>query len=315
MVSSREVETVDQEMQSLMDRYLDRRSPVSIDDYDWNQIQPTSIEPDFLDAVAFVTLVESNPEEPARKLLEAADRSNAPWLRRFITQTWLPEESMHHAPYREYLIQSKTYTADFIDFEISKVKDRPFIIGDGNSELQAATYGWLQELITWRFYESMQSYLIKNNQSDPILIKILSDIGKQENFHRHIYLTGVRTVLKHSPHRKKEVVEAVSKFLMPGHEMVPEWQPRAPGWGRKFGFSLRLLGYDIANELLKLVGYSNLGKGAVIYATKNKMPWWLKIPVTLSAPLAKLSPSPVNYLAGKLICKVVLQSKSNPQVE
>ena len=292
-----------------MDRHLPSRRPVSLDDYDWKKIRPEAVEQDFLDALAFVTLVESNPQAPAKKLLAAADRSGAPWLRRFITQTWLPEESMHHAPYREYLIRSGAYADSFIDSEINKVRDRGFIHGEGYTELQASTYGWLQELITWRFYEAMHSYLLSERKEDsppdPVLVKIVGDIAKQENFHRHIYLSGVRTVLKHAPQRKREVINAVAEFLMPGHAMAPEWQPRAPAWGRKFGFSLKRLAHDISQELIKLTGYSGLGQGAILYATRNSMPLWVKIPATLVAPFAHSSKSPVNYLAGRLIARAV----------
>ena len=291
-----------------MDRYLPHRRPVSLEDYDWRQIRPQTVDQDFLEALGFATLVEANPAAPGAIILAAADRSNAPWLRRFITQTWLPEESMHHVPYKEYLLRTEAYEKSFLDSEIAKVVERGFIHGEGYTELQATTYGWLQELITWHFYESMRSYLLSNgtreNPPDPVLVKILGDIAKQENFHRHIYLSGAKTVLKYSPERKEEVVAAVAEFLMPGHHMAPDWQPKAPVWSVKFKFPLRRLIRDIVRDLVDLTGYKGLGQAAILYGSKNTIHWYFKPLVMAITPLSRAHDSPANYLAGRLIARV-----------
>ena len=146
--STYQTEAIEKDMHVFLDRYLPKRKPISLDDYDWSAIENSSADVEFMEAVAFVTLVESNPEAPAQVLLAASDRSNSPWLRRFITETWLQEESMHAVPYKEYLIRTGSYSRTFIETEIKKVIDRGFIHGSGYTELQAATYGWLQELIT-----------------------------------------------------------------------------------------------------------------------------------------------------------------------
>ena len=296
---------INDEMQAMLDQYLPDRRPMSLDDYDWDQIRPESVDQDFLEAIGFVTLIESNPKAPGGQILSAADRSEAPWLRRFITQTWLPEESMHHVPFKEYLIRAGAYEKTFLDSEIDKVIQRGFDHGEGYTELQAATYGWLQELITWRFYDSIHSYLLSNattdNPADPVLLKILSDIAKQENFHRHVYLTGARTVLKHAPERKGEVISATAEFLMPGHQMAPEWQLKAPLWSVKFKFSLRRLIHDITRGLVELAGYRGLGQATILYGSRHTIQWYLKPLVTLLNPLSRSYRSPVNYLAGRVI--------------
>ena len=296
---------VNDEMQALLDRYLPHRRPMSAGDYDWDCIRPESVDRDFLEAVGFVTLVEANPAAPAAHILAAADRSNAPWLRRFITQTWLPEEGMHHVPFKEYLIRSGAYQKEFLDSEIDRVIDRGFEHGAGYTELQAATYGWLQELITWRFYESMHSYLLAQatdeNPADPVMVKILLDISKQENFHRHIYLAGVKTTLNRSPERRGEVVRAAAEFLMPGHHMAPDWQPKAPIWSQKFNFPLKGLIRDIVSDMRDLTGHRGLGQTAILYGSKNTIHWYLKPLIAVLAPLSRPYRSPVNYLAGRLI--------------
>ena len=298
---------IDAEMQAILDRYLPGRRPMSVDDYDWKTMRPETVDRDFLEAVGFVTLVEANPKDPGGQIIKAADRSNAPWLRRFITQTWLPEEGMHHAPFKEYLIRSGAYDEGFLDDEIAKVVDRGFVHGAGYSELQATTYGWLQELITWRFYDSMRDYLLfqatDENPADPVMVKILADIAKQENFHRHVYLTGAKTVLKHQPERKGEVVTAVAEFLMPGHHMAPDWQPKAPIWSEKFNFPLKGVIHDIAHGMVELTGHRGLGQAAILYGARNHIHWYLRPIVALLRLLSLPPASPVNHLAGRLIAR------------
>ncbi len=294
-------------MQAFLDRYLPGRRPMSPDDYDWNTMRPESVDRDFMEAVGFVTLVESNPKDPGGQIIAAADRSNAPWLRRFITQTWLPEEGMHHVPFKEYLVRSGAYDEDFLDDEISKVMDRGFVHGTGYTELQAATYGWLQELITWRFYDAMRDYLrsraTEDNPADPVMVRILADIAKQENFHRHVYLTSAKTVLKHQPERKGEVVTAVAEFLMPGHHMAPDWQPKAPLWSQKFNFPMKGVIHDIAHGMVELTGYRGLGQATILYGARNNIHWYLKPAVALMRVLSLAPASPINYLSGRLIAR------------
>jgi len=281
---------------------------VSLEDYDWSQIKPETVDQDLVGAVGLVTLVESNPTAPGEKILAAADRSDAPWLRRFITQTWLPEEGMHHVPFKEYLIRAGIHEKSFLDSEIAKVMERGFVHGEGYTEVKAATYGWLQELITWRFYGSMHSYLLSNstkeNPADPVLLKILSDIAKQENFHRHIYLSGVKTVLKYAPERKGEVIEATAEFLMPGHHMAPEWQSKAPQWSVKFNFRVRSLLHDVTRDLVVLTGYKGLGQATIMYGSSHSIHWYLRPLVMLLNPLSLPYSSPLNYLAGRFLAKV-----------
>ena len=300
---------IDEEMQALLDRQLPGRKPVSASDYDWQAIRPDAVDQDFLDALTFVTLVEYHPGAPASKLLAAADRGGAPWLRRFIDQTWLPEERMHHAPYKEYLVRSGTVRLEAIDSRLDEVYSRGFVYGEGYTALQAATYGWIQELITWRFYEAMRSHLLaaqrRGDPSDPVLIKMLGDIAKQENFHRHVYLSGAQTILKHAPERKREVVATLVEFMMPGHHTVPDLQPYAPQWATAFNLSLRNLTHDIVNGVRGLIGYKGLGRTAVLYGSQHPGPWYVKALVTLFKPFAHPYGSPANALLGRLIARLV----------
>lgn len=249
---------------------------------------------DVFESLRFATLVESNPEGAANSLLAAAHRDNADWLKRFVTECWYPEEEMHGKIFREYLVRSGAIQPADIDDDIRKVKERGFPLGEGYTALQACIYGWIQEMVTWRFYQSMQKHA-----GDPLLSEILNDVGKQENFHRHIYLTGANTILKHDPSRIREVIETVKSFEMPGHYMVPELQPQAPKWAEQFGFPRQVLFRDIAEGIIGMVGHKGLGEIILSYGSKN-LPWYLKAPL---APLYAASKSPIpptNLFVGKL---------------
>jgi len=264
-------------MQRTLDKYLPHRKPVSLLDYFWWKIKPERVDDDIFDAIVFVGLVEANPRAPGDRILRAAEKSKAPWLTRFIKQTGLPEEGMHHVPFKEYLIRSERIDEATIDDLINDVKARGFDYGQKHSDVMAATYGWLQELITQRFYEAMGRYLVERGQEqgtehDEVLVKILTDIGTQENFHRYIYLEGVKTILKHSPERRDEVIDAASSFVMPGHFMAPDGQVKAPKWGRKIGFPLTNFANEVSEVLTELIGVDGLGETTIRYFSKNMVP-------------------------------------------
>lgn len=253
---------------------------------------------DVLESLRFACLVESNPKYIANNsLLPAADRSNARWLRRFVTTTWLPQESMHGVIFREYLIRSGAMQPAEIDADIKEVQERGFTFGNDYTALQACTYGWIQEMITWRFYQSMQQYA-----GEPVLSQILNDVGKQENFHRFVYFTGAKTILKRHPDRKREVrevIETAANFTMPGHYMVPELQPQSTKWAKQFEFPFRTLYREISNGLVELVGHEGLGEIILSYGAKNA-PWYLKAPLTPLRVVAKSPIPPTNRIVGKL---------------
>lgn len=285
------MDPANERMHSLLDLYGPKRRPLALEDYNLDAIQPDLIDPDVRQCLRFVAEVESNPEGPAEHLLKGADKGGATWQRRFVEDIWLPEERMHGVLLRECAIR---YGApqQLIDEEIEQVRAREFKIGNGYSSLKADVYGWLQEATTWRFYQAMQSATL-----DPILKNILNDIAKQENFHRHVYLEGAKVTLEHNPTSSKEVVEAVAEFIMPGHDMVPDLQPHAPRWAKKFNFQFGTEQRDRVDGLVDLIGHEGLGEATIAYLAENdNAPWYLKIPFI---PLNKLHSSRTYHLFGK----------------
>lgn len=288
---------VNEEMHALLNLYLPKRKPLALEDYDWDAIRPDLVDPDLLQCLRFVAEVESNPEAPAQNLLGSADRSGATWQRRFIEDTWLPEEQMHGVLLRECAIRYGAVTQPLIDAEIERVRQRGFPIGANYTSLKANIYGWMQEDTTWKFYQAMLS-----RARDPTLKTILNDIAKQENFHRHVYFQGAKTTLEYNPNVSREVVEAVSQFVMPGHHMTPDLQRLAPYWAKKFSFPSGTLLLNRVNGLVELIGYEGLGEAIIAYGAKGATPWYVKAPLY---PLSMLNSSHANHIIGKKIADAV----------
>ena len=283
---------VNEEMHGLLDRYAPKRRPLALEDYDLDAIQVDLISPDLAQCLRFVAEVESFSDKPAKHLLESADNSGATWQRNFVEDIWFPEEQMHGVLLRELAIRCGV-SQSLIDGEIEQVRAREFKIGANYSSLKANTYGFLQEATTWRFYQAMQSATF-----DPVLKRVLNDIARQENFHRHVYLEGAETILKHNPNAGGEVVEAVAEFIMPGEHMVPELNREAPRWAKKFNFQARTASRDRIDALVSMIGHKGLGKAIIAYLAKNRTtPWHMK---ALSVPLNRINIPPIYYLFGKL---------------
>lgn len=293
---------VNEKMHALLNLYLPKRRPLALEGYNWDAIQPDLIGPDLAQCLRYVAEVESFPEKPARHLLNSADKSGATWQRSFVEDIWLPEERMHGVLLRELAIRCGAVSQPLIDQEIDQIRAREFKIGANYSSLQANTHGFLQESTTWRFYQAMLSAT-----PDPVVKKILNDIAKQENFHRHVYFQGAKTTLEHNPNAAKEVVEAVEEFIMPGEHMVTELNRQTPRWAKKFNFQSRTALRDRITGLVDLIGYAGLGEATIAYLAKNgATPWYIK---ALSVPLDKLHIPPTYYLFGKLADMATRQKK------
>lgn len=292
---------VNEKMHTLLNRYLAKRKPLALEHYNWDAITPDLVDPDLLQCLRFVAEVESNPEAPAQNLLGSADRSGATWQRRFIENTWLPEEQMHGVLLRKCAILYGSVTQPLIDAEIERVRQRGFPIGVNYTSLGADIYGWMQEDTTWKFYQAMLS-----SARDPILKTVLNDIAKQENFHRYVYFQGAKTTLEYNPNASREVIEAVSQFVMPGSYMTPELQRGAPRWAKKFGFPVRALLHDLTTGLVELIGHKGLGEAITSYVLNNKTPWYIKASLLTLDNLH----SPTTYhILGKLATAATRQKK------
>lgn len=258
----RKRELLDQEMNGLLDRYLPRRKPISINDYHWDQLQPDKVDPILRTSTWFVHSVESNAQGAGANLVAASRKGKVTWLERFDVDAWEPEEIMHGQIFREWFIRSGLVSVDEIDTQIQKVRDRGFPLGKGFNELEVASYGWPQETTGMYFYQSMINYAKQSkNGYDPVLVKILTDVMSQENFHRYIYFMGMKATLKYFPQRfGKDVVHTLSNFQMPGHFMCPELQALAPQLAKEMGLPVNKLTSELGRGINELAGIKGVAQ-------------------------------------------------------
>ena len=261
---------VDGEMNGLLDRYLPKRMPISFDDYDWRQMQPEKVDPVLRTSTWFVNSVESNAQGAGANIASASRKGKVTWLGRF-EEKWEEEEIMHGQIFREWFIKSDLVSQQEIDAQIQTVRDRGFPIGKGFNELEAASYGWPQETAGMYFYQSMINHAKQSeNGYDPVLVKILTDVMSQENFHRYIYFMGMKATLKYFPQRfGKDVVHTLVNFQMPGHHMCPELQAEAPRLAKEMGLPIRKLRHELSDGIVEVAGKKGLIQVALALGTKK----------------------------------------------
>lgn len=296
------MDDVNAEMDTFLKHYSSRHELFSPDKYPLSQIDIDSLNPFFKKAIIFVANVESNPKDPADRFLEAAERSGASWMTKFVTDTWHPEETWHGILLREAAISCRIISEQQIDQEIEQVKARGFNIGVGYNAIEAGLYGRFQEKFTKEFYDGL-----KRNTQDKTLQAIFRDLAKQENFHGMVQLAGLKSVLKHNPHIsswiKEQIISAMAEFKMPGNVMVPEHQA-ALAQDRSFTFSIPNLLKQLAKEFIPLVGYDGLGKAALSYAINDPekvIPSYISKLRPLLVGLQAINNSFLNTLAGRVV--------------
>jgi len=261
---------VDGEMNNLLDRYLPKRTPISFGDYQWGQLQPDKVGPVLRKSTWFVNSVESNAQGAGAIISSASRKGKVTWLGRF-EEKWEEEEIMHGQIFREYFIRSNLASQQEVDAQIQTVRDRGFPIGENFNELEAVSYGWPQETVGMYFYRAMINYAKQSeNGYDPVLVRILTDVMSQENFHRYIYFMGMKATLKYFPQRfGKDVVHTLVNFQMPGHHMCPELQAEAPRLAKEMGLPIRKLRHELSDGIVEVAGKKGLIQVALALGTKK----------------------------------------------
>lgn len=262
---------VDTEMNRLLDRYLPKRRPISFDDYQWSQMQPEKVNPVLRKSTWFVNSVESNAQAAGANILGASVRNGVTWLGRFDVDAWEPEEIMHGQIFREWFIRSGLVSEDEIDTQIQKVRDRGLPIGQNFNDLETTAYGWPQETVGMYFYQSMINYAKQSeNGYDPVLVKILTNVMSQENFHRYVHFMGLKAKLKYFPERfGKDVVHTLVNFQMPGHHMCPELQAESPLLAKEMGLPVGKLKRELRRGIVEIAGKKGLTQVALALGAKK----------------------------------------------
>lgn len=269
-IESREQQIVraDREMHALLDHHEQRasttrkRRPLEVSYYKWEEARPELVSPTVIAALRFVSHVERPPRIYADPILKAADNDDVTSLRRLIERTWLPEETQHGVLLRQAAISYGAVSEEEHDRDLAEIDQLDFPIGGGYTAGMAATYGWAQELITHLFYIAM-----RNNTQDPVLKEALGDLAAQEMFHSQMYDEFKRKIAT-----PEDTVEAIEKFLMPGHITSPELQKQSTGWAHELGFDFKRMQHSLATGIVEQAGYQGLGRVVTSEVIRNEAP-------------------------------------------
>lgn len=292
-----QIANANQEIGILLDGYEQmahtkrKRRPLEVGDYKWGEAQPDLVHPTVIAALRFVSHVERPPQIYADPILKAADNGGVPSLRRFIERTWLPEEKEHGVLLRQAAISYGAVSEKEHDQELAAIDRLDFPIGRDYTAGMAATYGWVQELITHFFYRAM----LRHTQ-DPVLQMVLGDLAGQEMFHSTVY-----EKFRGKFATPQDVIRAILKFQMPGHITSPELQQRSAGWAHELGFDFQRMRHVLATGIVEQAGYQGLGEIATSELIRNDAPPPLRIVLSVAD---RLHNPRIHYLGGKIAARI-----------
>ncbi len=105
---------------------------------------PASLsDDDFVGVLKLALLTECATDSYAAVIEDRAARYDAGRLGRFTRDVWVPDERMHHAPYRAMLLRSG-FTERELDAEIAETQARTYVHHSGDTPIHITAFGMVQ---------------------------------------------------------------------------------------------------------------------------------------------------------------------------
>jgi len=205
---------------------------------------------DLLGVLKLALLTESATDTYAAAIDRRATLYNAPWLGRFIRDVWVPDERLHHTPYRTMLI-SAGVPEDELDAEIARTCARALDYRSGDTPVHLTAYGMIQEYVTDNWHGLIAGLL---RPTLPRAAHIANRVKQRETLHTLWYLDMTAIQVEANPQLLTHVAEAVAHFEMPGKSLVPELEPQVPRWLNLLGNDFERWARDIARLLYTIAG-------------------------------------------------------------
>ncbi len=181
---------------------------------------------DFIGALKLAMLTESATETYAVTIEERATTYDSPWLGRFIRDLWVPDEDLHHAPYRAMLMSAGIAEGE-LDREIADVRAKMLDYRSGDTPVHLTAYGMIQEYVTDNWHGLLGRSL---RESVPAAAHLANRIKQRETLHTIWYRDMTALQVEANPRLLKHVAEAAAFFEMPGKSLVPHLEPNVPRW-------------------------------------------------------------------------------------
>jgi len=198
-------------------------------------------EADFVGILKLAMLTESATESYEATICDCADRNDAPWLRRFITNVWSPDEATHFAPYKVFLMEMG-FAEEELDREVRETREREYVHLGGAAPLHMTMFGMIQEYLTDNYHGLIAKAL---KPSAPEAAAMVTRIKRRETLHSVWYRDMTALLVEAEPHSIEMIVSEVGTFRMPGASLVPELQDQGARWQTLLGANSQQLFQDL----------------------------------------------------------------------
>jgi hypothetical protein len=193
---------------------------------------PNDLTPDdFIGILKLALLTECATQSYEMAICQCADRSAAPWLRRFVTRVWTPDEVTHYLPYKAFLMELG-FSESELDAEVKETQERQYLHYGGATALHMTTFGMIQECLTDSFHGLIANAL---RPAAPLAAAAVARIKRRETLHAVWYRDMTALQVEADPMAIVSIVSEVKTFRMPGTSLVPELQAQGARWQRLLG--------------------------------------------------------------------------------
>jgi hypothetical protein len=213
-------------------------------------LPPELSEEDFIDILRLALLTESATDSYADAIYERAERYDALWLGRFTRDVWVPDELMHHSPYRTMLLDVG-FTEPEIDRQIAETQARHFEHASGDTPIHLTTYGMVQEYLTDNWHGLVAKLM---RDSVPAAAHMANQIKRRETLHTMWYRDMTALQLEADPTLLRHVAQALVHFHMPSNSLLPDLQSQVPRWLPAMGADFARMTQDLLRHVHAIAG-------------------------------------------------------------
>ena len=224
-------------------------------------------------------ITESLTEEYSKTFRIGAREHNSPWLHRYVSEFWEPDEMGHADPFKNILVDFGL-DQKLLDLDINNARNQTDYFlhhSSGSHPVSLTTYGMIQECITDYWYELQRGFFPdKSNTS-----KVLSLVKGREALHTVQFRDLTAIQIEHDPGLIQEVIFAIVNFQMPANHipLITEIESKTQEWiPRMNGDITELITKIIGNIHTALNDKAMLGKIILQYASQSDKKFFDLIP-------------------------------------
>lgn len=174
-----------------------------------------------------------------------AKRNNAPWLGRFNSDVWVPDELGHTDPFKQSLM-AMGISEEQLDSEIKEVQEIPFEHKGGESTTAVTTFGVVQEYLTDNWHGLIADLL---EPAAPKAAAMARRVKRRETLHTMWYRDMTAIQIEDNPLLWREVALGVIKFEMPGNQLAPDLEAKVGQWLPTMGGNYERIFKDLVRHL------------------------------------------------------------------